>query len=262
MISAIDFSNSNLIEKCINIAKKDYLDNIVLLGDLYTPCNKQSQVFGLFNSEKTLISFFVIFYGFKAPSIVLPTQLTKTQLEEVIEYIAKNIKGIVTFVVLDEYVKKLNQRFNIIDLSSEYCMYINNEKQLPDLDISKVKQAKENDYRRIDMFYQNIGAYSYCSLQLESGFYHYIEKNNQIIACGGTHFETDQLAHLGNIYTIPEFRRKSYGKKLITKLIRTIFNYKNIISLYVVKENTIALNLYLKLGFEIHQSVNIITAEI
>lgn len=259
MISAINFSNSKLIEECIKIAKKEYLDNIVLLGDLYPPCNKESQVFGLLNSEKKLITFFVIFYGFKAPSIVLPTQLTETQLDEIIDYIAKNIKGIVGFVVLDKYLEKLKQKFNIIEISSEYCMYIDNGKHLPDLDISEVKHAKENEYQRIDRFYQSIGAYPYCSLQLESGLYHYIEKNNQIIACGGTHFETDQLAHLGNIYTIPEFRRKGYGKKLVTKLIRTIFNYKNIISLYVVKENIIALNLYLQLGFKIHQSVNIIT---
>ena len=67
-------TNRELIQRCVKLADTDYFDNIVLLGDLFFPCIKLTDIYGVFDNKK-LISFFTIFKGFGFPSVVLWTEL-------------------------------------------------------------------------------------------------------------------------------------------------------------------------------------------
>ena len=93
--------------------------------------------------------------------------------------------------------------------------------------------------------------------QLDSGYYHFIEINNQIIACGGTHFENPKLAQLGNIFVLEEFRRQGYGQILTTAITRKVLAEKEIATLFVNVDNIAAQKLYKKLGYKIHKKANL-----
>ena len=51
MIEIIDSENNHLITRCIDIASCNYFENMILLGDLYPPCNKETKIFGVFDKN-------------------------------------------------------------------------------------------------------------------------------------------------------------------------------------------------------------------
>lgn len=124
-----------------------------------------------------------------------------------------------------------------------------------------IKQATPNNFERINKYYREINAYPWNPIQLESNFYHYIEINNKIIACGGTLLETQILAHLGNIHVNPEFRRQYYGGMLVSKIVKRILNEKQYATLFVQGDNFPAINLYKKLGFRVYKNVELYMCE-
>ena len=61
-IKLIPKTNLKLIQKCVELGETDYFDNIVLLGDLFSPCVKLTDIYGVFD-ENEISSFFTVFKG-------------------------------------------------------------------------------------------------------------------------------------------------------------------------------------------------------
>lgn len=95
-------------------------------------------------------------------------------------------------------------------------------------------------------------------MQFDSGFYHYIVDDKQIVACGGTHFETEYSAQLGNIHVIPQYRRQGLGYQLVKSITWEILTRKEMATLFVAQKNYPAISLYEKIGFSTYKPVNII----
>ena len=248
-----------MINECIELGKKDYLDNIVLLGDLFPPCFNLTDVFGIFKN-KELISFFIIFNGFKDPSIVLPKSFPENEVEflnKLREILPKRFI-LVTFTLKEE---DLISCFSIEEESAEYCMLTNRSSFNP-LDSNQTcKQVKKDDFDRIDEFYKLNHTFPWNPIQLESYYYFYQEYESKIIACGGTHFETPEAAHLGNIIVIPEFRRETRGTRLVSTITSEILKTKQLVTLFVTQKNRPAINLYEKLGFYHYKPVSIFSCK-
>ncbi len=47
-INLISKNNRELIHRCFELVKDDYLNNIVLIGDLFPPCIKLTDIYGIF----------------------------------------------------------------------------------------------------------------------------------------------------------------------------------------------------------------------
>lgn len=75
-----------------------------------------------------------------------------------------------------------------------------------------------------------------------------VEENNEIIGYIICWYYIDEL-HIGNIAVIPEKQRLGIGKYLLEKIFEYFVEYKRAF-LEVRESNTIAINLYLKFGFE------------
>jgi predicted GNAT family acetyltransferase len=85
----------------------------------------------------------------------------------------------------------------------------------------------------------------------------YVEANGIPVAKAGTNargFYTDQI---GGVYTETAYRRKGIARGLMYLLLKKIFSTKKIASLFVKKNNTSAITLYRKLGFEIREDFRI-----
>ncbi|MFX0124299.1 MAG: GNAT family N-acetyltransferase [Candidatus Hodarchaeota archaeon] len=258
-IKLIPKTNRKLIQRCVKIAETDYFDNIVLLGDLYLPCIKLTDIYGIFD-KNNLISFFTVFKGFAVPSVVLPSNLTEIEafILSSLEKIVQNEFILISFTLKE---KNLINYIQINDKSSEYCMITNRSNFLPKISEIIFKQVTKENFDRIDLFYQSIHTYPWNPIQLESNFYSFLEENNKIIACGGTHFETPDVAHLGNIIVLPEFRGRSLGIALVSTITNNILRDKSFASLFVTQDNLPAINLYKKLGFFHHKPVSIFSCE-
>ena len=79
--------------------------------------------------------------------------------------------------------------------------------------------------------------------------YHAVLYENEIpVACGRLYF-TDDIAHIGRVAVLKEYRRKGYATKVCKKLIDVAISKKlNMITLGAQKY---VVELYEKLGFEI-----------
>ena len=258
IIQLIDKEDTELINKCQKLVEHSYLDNLVLIGDLHSPCKELTRIFGLFSDNSDLVSFFVVFDGFQYPSIVIPIQLENSLLDKIMSFL-KNIlplKFLILSLELTENV--ISNHFKIDYCSVDHCMVLDNQTKLSKKTSAYLKKANSDDLDRIDDFYTAIGASPWNTIQFESDFYHYIEIDNKIVACGGTHFETPILAQLGNIYVIEEYRRRGFGEILTTAITRDILSRKEIATLFVHCENNAAQTLYRKLGFKLHKEARLI----
>ncbi|NHJ41275.1 MAG: GNAT family N-acetyltransferase, partial [Asgard group archaeon] len=199
----------------------------------------------------------VRFNGFPQPSIVIPFNTNQLIFSQIMKFLQKTISGNFSLVTYDISETMISRFFTVEGYSLEYCMIIDKNDIPSELDSPLLKKVTKKDSRLIDLFYKSINAYPWNLIQLESGFYFYIERNNQIVACGGTHFENKKSAQLGNIFVLEEYRGKQYGKLITTAITREILSKKDFASLFVFQDNIPALYLYKKLGYRIYKSVNI-----
>ena len=260
-IRLLEKNENRLLKKCRKIAHKNYLDNLVLIGDLHPPCIDLARIYGIFSEKKELTSFFVVFVGFHMPSIVLPVKLERRVFVKIMEFLNEILPQSFLILSLELEEQDLTDFFRVGSVSVDYCMTIHAQDNPPEIPSLNLRKATIDDSNRIDDFYQAIGCGPWHTKQLESGFYHFIEKNDQIIACGGTHFETPRLAQLGNIFVHEEYRGQKYGEILTTAITRAILAKKEIATLFVRVENKIAQNLYTKLGYKMFKSANLIYCE-
>ncbi len=260
-IRLLEKHETKLLKKCRQIAHENYLDNLVLIGDLHKPCIDLARIYGVFTEQKELVSFFIVFVGFFMPSIVLPVKLDRTIYVEIMMYLQKLLPESFLILSLELTDQEISEFFNVGSVAVDYCMTLNVQDIPPVIPSPYLVKATQGDTKRIDEFYNSIGAGPWHPKQMESGFYFFIEKNKQIIACGGTHFETPRLAQLGNIYVLEEYRGQKFGEILTTAITREVLAKKEIATLFVRIENKIAQNLYKKLGYKFYKPANLIYCE-
>jgi len=247
-----------LIKKCQEIAMENYLDNLVLLGDLFPPCIDLTNIFGLFSSKSNLLSFFVIFGGFKLPSIVLPVNQNEEHFTIIMKYLQEILPNEFFFLSLELLEEDIKDFFKVSWISTDYCMIRDSKIELKEIPSSSLVEARNIHIPKIDVFYKKNTSSPWHPKQFESGFYFFIEGENKIIACGGTHFETPRLAQLGNIFVLEEYRGQHFGKILTTAITRKVLEKKELATLFVHHDNQVAINLYKKLGFQIYKKANLI----
>ncbi len=257
----IDQQQLELIDNCRRIAETNYLDNLVLIGDLHSPCINLTRIYGLFSTKGQLESFFVIFDGFELPSVVLPVKMTKSIFYKKMEFLSSILSHEFVILSLELLEKDLSNFVKINRCAKDNCLIIDNSDNLPSSNFPFLKKAQKDDYERINDFYETIKASPWNPIQLESNFYHFIEIENEIVACGGTHFESAKLAQLGNIYVLEEHRRKGYGSILTTAITRDILTKKDYATLFVYHENLPALTLYENLGYKLHKPARLFFCE-
>jgi len=252
IIKRIDPQNSIQLDLCRTLAAKNYLDNLVLLGDLYNPCLKLSRIFGIFDETNNIQNFFVIFDGFTIPSVVLPVKMNEQQFTLVKNYLVEILPEEFFILTLELLEENLLSHFKINYCSVDNCMIIKDKGRLL-TSRAPLKKAINEELGRIDEFYHETKANPWNPIQFESGFYHYIEIEGKIVACGGTHFENPKLAQIGNIYVLKDYRRRGFGELLTSAIAREILDKKELATLFVNQENIPAKNLYEKLGFELYK---------
>jgi len=251
-IKRIDPKNTIQLRLCRTLATENYLDNLVLLGDLYNPCLKLSRIFGLYDETNEIQNFFVIFDGFAMPSIVLPVKMNNQQFNLVKDFLVNVLPEEFFILTLELIENDLLSHFKINYCSVDNCMIIKDKEKRPLLN-EPVRKATNKDLERINEFYNETKANPWNPIQFESGYYHFIESEGKIVACGGTHFETPKLAQIGNIYVQTEYRRRGFGELLTLAIAREILRRKEIATLFVNQENIPAKNLYQKLGFKLYK---------
>jgi predicted GNAT family acetyltransferase len=76
---------------------------------------------------------------------------------------------------------------------------------------------------------------------------------NRLLSVAGIHVYSEKykVAALGNIVTHPDYRGKGYSKAVTARLCQSLAEHVDNIGLNVKADNTAAISMYRKLGFEI-----------
>lgn len=145
-------------------------------------------------------------------------------------------------------------RYQLESHEKHYKMVLNS-KRLPDsIDCSQVVRMTEGDLSQMLRLYEE--AYPgnwFDPRMLQTKQYFGIKIDNKLVSVAGIHVYSKKygVAALGNITTHPDYRGRSFAQSVTARLCRSLSENVGHIGLNVKANNTAAIALYKKLGFEI-----------
>jgi ribosomal protein S18 acetylase RimI-like enzyme len=132
-------------------------------------------------------------------------------------------------------------------------MALMNPALMADVDTTGVIQLGTDDQVGLKKMYAEAYPGNWFDLRmLETGCFFGICSKDEIVSAAGIHVFSVQYraAALGNICTHPDYRGKGYGMKVTARLCQHLSAVVDKIGLNVQAENTAALKIYSRLGFE------------
>lgn len=96
------------------------------------------------------------------------------------------------------------------------------------------------------------GPAAYRPSHLEEGVYYGIEVDGRIVSVAGTHVvsRAEGVAVVGNVFTHPRYRGGGLATEVTSAVTQEVLDYCDLVVLTVEEQNSPALNIYLKLGYE------------
>jgi GNAT superfamily N-acetyltransferase len=96
------------------------------------------------------------------------------------------------------------------------------------------------------------GPTAYRPSHLEEGVYYGIEVDGRLASIAGTHVvsRAEGVAVVGNVFTHPRYRGGGLATEVTSAVTRDVLEYCDLVVLTVEEQNSPALNIYLKLGYE------------
>lgn len=96
------------------------------------------------------------------------------------------------------------------------------------------------------------GPTAYRPSHLEEGVYCGIELDGRIVSIAGTHVvsRAEGVAVVGNVFTHPRYRGGGLATEVTSAVTQEVLDYCDLVVLTVEEQNSPALNIYLKLGYE------------
>ena len=146
--------------------------------------------------------------------------------------------------------KELNLQNELVCL--QMVLVRNNDTEVRE-DIIKLNHQYEEDLFKLVNLVQP-GFFRQKTSQL--GDYYGIFKNGNLVAVAGERMKTDDFTELSAIVTHPEHTGKGYAKQLIAYTAHKILDQHKTPYLHVAENNTNAIKLYGKSGFETRRRIS------
>lgn len=148
----------------------------------------------------------------------------------------------------------LTERYEMESCEKHFKMVLNSKRFPNSVDCSRVIRLTENDLDHMLQLYEE--AYPgnwFDPRMLRTRQYFGIKIENKLVSAAGIHVYSKKyrVAALGNIVTHPDYRGRGFAKSVTARLCRSLSESVDHIGLNVKANNTMAIALYEKLGFEI-----------
>jgi GNAT superfamily N-acetyltransferase len=117
---------------------------------------------------------------------------------------------------------------------------------------TKTKKLKGLNVHQINQLYGSEGRPTYYqSTHIDDGFYHGVITNGNLTAIAGTHITSkqEQIAVVGNVYTLPQYRGLGQATAATSATTKELLKFCTKVVLTVDPKNTPALAAYKHLGY-------------
>jgi ribosomal protein S18 acetylase RimI-like enzyme len=148
----------------------------------------------------------------------------------------------------------VEQQCQIKSYGKHYKMALKNASLLHDIDCSQVVRLAENDLDdMLGLYKESYPGNWFDARMLQTKQYFGFRLKNRLLSVAGVHVYSEKykVAALGNIVTHPDYRGKGFGKAVTAKLCRSLSEHVDNIGLNVKADNSAAIALYEKSGFQI-----------
>jgi ribosomal protein S18 acetylase RimI-like enzyme len=92
---------------------------------------------------------------------------------------------------------------------------------------------------------------------IEMGQYFGLRQDGQLVAMAGERLHLNGFCEISAVCTHPDYRGRSYGSSLTTKVAETIIGRGEIPFLHVAPTNQVARKIYKKLGFRLRKEIQL-----
>lgn len=150
-----------------------------------------------------------------------------------------------------EHRQVIEKYFVVTKPQTMYRMSVTREsfKPVP----SEARRLRGVDVHDVNRIYSiEGGATGYRPGHLEEGVYYGIEADGRMRSIAGTHVvsRSEGVAVVGNVFTHPRWRGGGLATAVTSAVTQEVLEYCDLVVLTVEEQNSPALNIYLKLGYE------------
>lgn len=151
-------------------------------------------------------------------------------------------------------VNTFQDNFQLEHHGEHHKMNLTQPQAFGGIDTSKAALALQSDGQEIkQLFDHSYPGHWFQERMLDTGKYWCLREQNRIVSVAGVHVFSEQyrVAALGNIVTHPDKRGKGFGAIVTAALCKNLIPITDTIGLNVKVDNSSAIAVYKKLGFEV-----------
>jgi len=239
-------TSGNLLRACRRFLIHEPVVNVLLLGDLYSPLLRVSDIYGAIESDR-VVGVCAIYRAFPMPSIVFGTATREVKQVLIMKAVSEASDEFISFCEPDDAIL-FKDHSSILHFHLEQQMIADPPKKI---DCSNVKAEKVNkkELELLDKFYADHHTEAWVPIQFGVGPYYCVKQDGKIVSAAGVHLVTPQIAQLGNIVTDEAYRNRGFATACTNTLAANLASSGRIISLFVRMDNAPAIHMYAKLGF-------------
>ena len=225
------------------------------IGDLDDFYFSDCKWFGLEENEQ-LIEVILLYTGLKIPTLLIFGSTEK--IPYLIEGIIDKLPDRFYCHYQENFHKFFESDYQLTFLGTHVKMKFQGEfAKLSVIDTSDIILLNEDDEPYLLSLYQTAYPEGYfIPYMLKTGKYYGAKAEKKIVSVAGVHVFSSlyNIAVLGNITTHPNFRGTGLAKKCTARLLKSFDKVIDRIGLNAKKDNFIAIQLYERLGFNIHST--------
>ncbi|MCP4634212.1 MAG: GNAT family N-acetyltransferase [candidate division Zixibacteria bacterium] len=141
----------------------------------------------------------------------------------------------------------------LLSTSTEYRFrYRSTKIKLKKLPVNiRIEKLDAEDIGEISRVYSTVPAMAWTPKSLLYGPYYGAFDGDKLVAIAGVHFNTKYIAEIGNVVSMPMYRRLGLARAVTQAVINELYTKDKTLFLCVFTQNIPAIDLYLGMGFEV-----------
>jgi ribosomal protein S18 acetylase RimI-like enzyme len=253
-----------LLDKLLSLALKNPLDNCFVIADL-TQLRCDCTTAALIRDGEPMAS--ASFYRDLPFKTIALMAETAHDARAVVEKLAEAHPELTDGPVYDFYPKRiagfLRKCFHVVGSDTEYQMVLRGA--IPDVTINpryNIRRLTSDDLPAASRLFELVPAMAWTPRAFGFGPFFGAFHDGDLVSIAGVHYGIPEIAEIGNIATNPEHRGRNLAYACAKLVAETLRNQSRIVFLCVKAENAKAFELYRRMGFEVHQELEILEFQI